>query len=65
MYVETSTQLAREAKVTSALIRLYAELGLLDFIRASNGTRLFKTGQAPLVRKIYTERMARSGRRKA
>lgn len=64
MYTETSSQLARNAEVTAALIRLYAGLGLLDYIRASNGTRLFRAGQAEKVREIYTQRMARAGRRK-
>jgi DNA-binding transcriptional MerR regulator len=65
MYIETSSQLAREAEVTPALIRLYAALGLLDFVRASNGTRLFKSGQGPRVREILAKRMKHAGRRRA
>jgi len=62
-YTDTTGKLAREAEVTGITIALYAELGLLDHIRCSNGTRLFRAGQAPQVRKIYAERMANRGRR--
>jgi DNA-binding transcriptional MerR regulator len=64
-YIDTTTKLAREAEVTGPTIALYADLGLLEFIRASNGTRLFRSGQAARVREIYSERMANRGRRKA
>jgi DNA-binding transcriptional MerR regulator len=62
-YTETTGKLAREAAVTVPTIALYADLGLLDYIRCSNGTRLFREGQALAVRKIYGERMANRGRR--
>lgn len=62
-YVDTTGKLAREAALTVVTIGLYADLGLLDFIRCSNGTRLFRSGQAPRVRQIYAERMANRGRR--
>jgi DNA-binding transcriptional MerR regulator len=65
MFVDTTTKLAREAEVTPALIRLYASLGLLEHVRASNGTRLFASGQAQKVRAIYLERVARKGRKSA
>ncbi len=64
-YTDTSTKLAREAEVTPACIRLYAALGLLEYIRASNGTRLFAAGQAGKVRAIYAERVSRKGRKSA
>lgn len=64
-YTETSSELARQAGVTAALIRLYAGLGLLDFETASNGTRLFRRGQAERVQTIYAERMAGRGRKRA
>lgn len=62
-YSDTSSALARDSKVTTETVRLYADLKLLDFIVASNGTRLFRSGQAPRVREIYAERMARRGRK--
>lgn len=62
-YTDTSGELARQGGVTQPCIRLYAQLGLLDFITASNGTRLFRSGQAERVRTIYAERMAGRGRR--
>lgn len=61
-YTDTTSALARESKVTAPTIRLYADLGLLDFQRASNGVRLFRAGQADRVRKIYEQRMAKRGR---
>jgi len=63
-YVDTTSQLAREARVTCPTIRKYADMGLLDFIVASNGTRLFLPGQAELVREILDERMQLRGRPK-
>jgi DNA-binding transcriptional MerR regulator len=61
-YCDTTSKLAREAQVTYPTIRKYADLGLLDFIVASNGVRLFRPGQADRVRKIYAERMNSRGR---
>jgi hypothetical protein len=49
--------------VTQVTVRKYADLRLLEFIVASNGTRLFKAGQEKLVRSIMAERLAK--RRKA
>jgi DNA-binding transcriptional MerR regulator len=57
-YTETTTKLARDAEKTQPTIRKYANLGLLDFIVASDGTRLFKPGQATKVRQIFESRMA-------
>jgi DNA-binding transcriptional MerR regulator len=61
-YTETSGKLARDSAVTVPTVSLYAELGLLDYIRSSNGTRLFRAGQADKVKAIYSERMANRGR---
>jgi DNA-binding transcriptional MerR regulator len=62
-FTYTSGELARRSKVTQVTVRKYADLGLLEFIIASNGTRLFKGGQEKLVRTILAERLAK--RRKA
>lgn len=62
-YTDTTSQLAREAEVTPPTIRLYADMALLDFVVASNGVRLFRTGQADRVREIYRQRMAQRGRK--
>jgi DNA-binding transcriptional MerR regulator len=62
-YTDTTGKLARESELTVVTIATYADLGLLDFIRCSNGTRLFRSGQAPRVREIYAERMANRRRR--
>jgi DNA-binding transcriptional MerR regulator len=63
-YTETSSALARAASVTQPTVRKYADAGLLDLIVASDGTRLFRVGQAELVREIYRKRMAGRGRRR-
>jgi hypothetical protein len=62
LYRDTSGKLAREAKVAVATVSLYAELGLLDFIRCSNGVKLFRGGQAARVKEILAERLASRGR---
>lgn len=62
-FTDTSGELARRSKVTQVTVRKYADLRLLEFIVASNGTRLFKAGQEKLVRSIMAERLAK--RRKA
>jgi len=61
-YTDTTSELARQARVTQPTIRKYADLGLLEFIVISNGVRLFRPGQADRVRAIYDERMAQRGR---
>ena len=62
-YTDTVTELARLAGMNGTTIRVYADEGLLDFVRASNGTRLFKTGQAERVRELMKQRIARRGNR--
>jgi DNA-binding transcriptional MerR regulator len=57
-YTMTSGSLARLADVTVPTVNLYSKLGLLDFITASNGTKLFKPGQAERVQQIKAERTA-------
>jgi hypothetical protein len=64
-YTETTSKLARDAETTQPTVRKYADLGLLDFIVVSDGTRLFKPGQAAQVRKIYAARMAGRYKNKA
>lgn len=65
MHDQTTTAIAREASVLPATVRLYADLGLLDYITSSEGRRLFQKTAAQRVREIYAERMARRGRRAA
>jgi len=57
-HTDTTSKLARDSEMTQPTIRKYAELGYLDFIVASDGTRLFKPGQAAKVKKIHAARMA-------
>lgn len=65
MYIETTAHLARASGVGEQRVRDYAKEGLLDYVTASNGTRLFREGQAARVREIYTQRMANRGRKRA
>ena len=62
-YRETVSELARKARVTEPTVRTYADAGLLDYIRLSNGVRLFRNGQEARVREILARRMANRGRR--
>lgn len=64
-FTDTSSELARQARVTQPTIRAYADAGLLEYVTASDGTKLFRAGQAPKVREIYAQRMANRGRRSA
>jgi DNA-binding transcriptional MerR regulator len=62
-YKDTNSALARQVGCTAPTITLYANLGLLDYIRISNGIRLFRTGQADRVKSILAQRLASRGRR--
>jgi DNA-binding transcriptional MerR regulator len=64
-FTDTTTELARLARVTQPTVRTYAAAGLLEYITASDGTLLFRTGQAERVREIYAQRMANRGRKSA
>jgi DNA-binding transcriptional MerR regulator len=61
-YTDTSGKLSRDSGVSVPTVNLYAEMGLLDFVRISTGCRLFRVGQAEKVRAIYAKRMANRGR---
>ena len=61
-FTDTSGELARKSKVTQVTVRKYADLGLLEFIVASNGTRLFRAGQSKKVREILAERLTKRRR---
>ena len=63
-YTDTTTDLARLARVNPATIRLYADEGLLDFVVIRDGMRLFRTGQADRVKALRAERIARRGNRR-
>ena len=65
MYTDTSGRLAKDSDTSVPTISLYARMGLLDYVVASNGVKLFRAGQAPRVREILRERMARRGRQGA
>jgi hypothetical protein len=51
---------------TSApIVRLYAELGLIDAERDSNGNWIFSADSPEQVRRVKAERITRRGARKA
>lgn len=65
-YTDTAGAIARKAGVSVPTVNVYAELGLVDCIRASNGWRLFKPSAADRVREVRDKRLAnRGGRRRA
>jgi DNA-binding transcriptional MerR regulator len=61
-FTETTGSVARAGEVSQPTVRLYADLGLLEFITDSRGNRLFRRGTGDVVRRIYVERMAHRGR---
>ncbi len=65
MYTDTSGKLARDSEATVPTVNLYARLGLLEYIEASNGMKLFRAGQAERVRQIKRERLQTRARRVA
>jgi hypothetical protein len=46
------------------LVRIYADLQLIECLRLGNGTRLFKPSAAAEVARIRTKRLARRGGRR-
>lgn len=60
-YTETSGAVARRAGVSPPTVRLYADAGRLEYVTASNGTRLFRPDAAEEVKKILAERLANRG----
>jgi DNA-binding transcriptional MerR regulator len=64
-YTDTSGQLAREGGCTVQTVIKYADEGLLDVIRSSNGVRLFRSGQGARVREILADRLAARGKKRA
>jgi DNA-binding transcriptional MerR regulator len=60
-FSDTSGAVAREARVSPPTVRLYSDMGLIEFVLDSRGCRLYRPGTAELVRQIYERRMARRG----
>jgi hypothetical protein len=55
---QTSTATAAQADCTPAYVTQLARAGLIDFIVASDGTRLFPRAAAPIVKRIKQQRLA-------
>jgi DNA-binding transcriptional MerR regulator len=62
-FTDTTTSLARRSGLAPETVRRYADLKLIDFRVASDGTRLFRAAVADRVRQIYASRIANRGRR--
>ena len=64
-FERTTGRVAREAGVSAPTVRLYANMGLLPHVTASDGTRLFSAEAAELVRTICMQRLGNRGRKAA
>ena len=59
----TSGTLAREAGTSVVTVNRKADAGLLEFRRASDGTRLFRRGQEAHLRQLLAQNRANRGHR--
>jgi DNA-binding transcriptional MerR regulator len=64
-FTETPAAIARAANVSVPTVRLYGDMGLIPFVKSSNGTRLHRRDAAASVRDILKSRLANKGRRPA
>lgn len=60
-FTQTSSSIARVADCTAALVRKYADEGLIECKRSTDGRRLFPHSAADTVRALKAERLARRG----
>ncbi|MEP7314194.1 MAG: hypothetical protein ABI859_16545 [Pseudomonadota bacterium] len=63
--VAQADEARHEVRIDPGSVRHYAELGLLDFRRLSNGTRLFRLSARAEARRIREQRLANRGRKAA
>lgn len=63
-YTETPAAIARAANVSVPTVRLYGDLGAIEFIKSSNGTRLHRADAAEIVRELLKVRLANKGKRR-
>lgn len=64
-YTQTSSSIARAADCAPALVRKYADAGLIDCVRSADGRRLFASSTAETVRALKAQRLARRGKARA
>jgi hypothetical protein len=62
---QSTTDIAHAVPCQADLVRLYADRGLIEFKRLSNGTRLLRKSAADEVRAIRERRMTYRGQRAA
>ena len=60
-YTETTGSIAREAKCLPETVRAYADCGLVEHRRLTDGTRVFRADAADEVRRIMASRLANRG----
>jgi hypothetical protein len=65
-FTESTNAVARavDPPCDPGLVRVYADMGLIECLRLANGVRLFKPSTAAQVARIRTERLARRGGRR-
>jgi hypothetical protein len=63
-FTETPAAVARAANVSVPTVRLYGDLGFIQFIKSSNGTRLHRPEAAESVRQVLQTRLANKGRKR-
>jgi DNA-binding transcriptional MerR regulator len=63
-FTETTSAISRASGASIPTIRLYGDLGLIQFIEASNGTRLHRKDAGERVAQLLRQRIANRGRRR-
>jgi DNA-binding transcriptional MerR regulator len=63
-FTETPSAIARAAGVSVPTVRLYGDLGFIEFIRSSNGVRLHRCDAAKKVRHALEVRLANKGHKR-
>jgi hypothetical protein len=64
-YDQMTGDVARDARVSGNLVRLYCDLGLVPFRRLpGRSTRILRSDAAQIVRQVLAKRMKKAGRPK-
>jgi DNA-binding transcriptional MerR regulator len=60
-HTETVAAIARAGGVSERTVRFYADAGFVEFIRTSDGRRLFQPSAGERVREVHARRLANRG----
>lgn len=63
-FTETSAAIGRAALASIPTVKLYGDLGFIEFIWSSNGVRLHRPSASKTVRAVLKKRLANKGRGK-